>query len=123
MRKIKFRAWDEALKKMDYSRLNAITFDGRIFYGNADFTDYKYIIMQYTGLKDRNDVEIFEGDIVKTASGDIQEVGYYHEGFEGGSFIGFMCKSKKKLDFMAMSSKDEVIGNIHENPELLKVPQ
>ena len=53
MREIKFRAWDKDLLKM-YSKWTVIPDDDR-----------SHILMQYTGLKDKNGVEIYEGDILK----------------------------------------------------------
>jgi len=62
MREIKFRAWDKDLHKM-YNKWTVIPDDDR-----------SHILMQYTGLKDKNGKEIYEGDIVKHKNGKNYEV-------------------------------------------------
>lgn len=80
----------------------------------------KYVLMQSTGLKDKNGVEIFEGDIVKTLGADL-EVTFSTIKFEEGAF----CVDYKDLgtEFVFLYFVDsplEVIGNIYENSELLE---
>lgn len=71
-------------------------------------------LMQYTGLKDKNGVEIYEGDIVRHATDE----GVYKIIFEDG---GFYVKNLFEYDFQTINEYPlEVIGNIYENPELLK---
>lgn len=71
-------------------------------------------IMQYTGLKDKNDKEIYEGDIVKHATDE----GVYKVIFEDG---GFYVKNLFEYDFQTINEYPlEVIGNIYENPELME---
>lgn len=92
-------------------------------YGNKSF-NYKDIeLMQYTGLKDKNGKEIYEGDIVSfnlksDNEGQPNIIGYieYQTTFSGYKIMSF--KGSFALDY---NIKDiEVIGNIYENSELLK---
>lgn len=72
-------------------------------------------LMQFTGLKDKNDIEIYEGDILNH-NGDLWVVRYSEE---DGMFILYYDNIIE--NFSNMNSKWlEVIGNIYENPELLK---
>ena len=71
---------------------------------------------QYTGLKDKNGTEIFEGDIVQNIYGDIFTVGYYGEHWYG--YV--LTTSDGCVDHLYEYDEYEVIGNIHDNPELLE---
>lgn len=77
-------------------------------------------IMQYTGLKDKNEKEIYEGDILFESFGER----YYKVVFENASFRAeaegdFEEYSLDLIDVVAQGC--EVVGNIYENPELLGV--
>lgn len=129
MREIKFRAWDKEFLKWSDTPLD---------YKIADingYTDYEWC--QYTGLKDKNEIEIYEGDIDQAENGDksvivfLLKVGtycvmpmdiylnndYQNEAFFPDFIYGFgydlffdNCTPEKYLN---------IIGNIYENPGLL----
>lgn len=132
MRTIKFRAWDTTAKAMilDYK----IGFlEGTYSYSiNDEFTNEEYVFMQYTGLKDQNGKEIYEGDILVPTNKEMRSIVKFGEAtvgddFHEQTFVGWYLENKNGAvdelnDFEVNSEyrKMEVIGNIHENPELLQ---
>ena len=129
-REIKFRAFDKSNKKMYYKGFwvnckypnsdGDICFDPKVFkpgYYNA--LDIE--VMQFTGLKDKNGKEIFEGNIIK---GDYFLSDYYEfiTGYVNYSEIDALFDVIKNsgLNYpMYRIDNSEIIGNIYENPELL----
>ncbi|HEW2912608.1 TPA: hypothetical protein V0R15_002113 [Streptococcus pneumoniae] len=83
-----------------------------------DFDDIE--LMQSTGLKDKNEKEVFVGDIIKCTKGCPHEV--YLEKEYGGTYIGGMpaVYLKGLLSGYVWTEDEEIIGNIYENPELLE---
>lgn len=126
MREIKFRAWDKALKSWtNYS----IDDDLLMFYDKhaecweTDQEGERFILCQYTGLKDNEDREIYEGDIVKAIS-FARWIGVVKYSDENQAFIFDDLDKKyrgKSTVFMNQFNDGfEILGNIYENPELLK---
>lgn len=124
----KFRAWDTTNKEM-FKDTFAITESGQVVIVDQSSVfvspDYVFVenlvIMQSTGLFDRNGKEVFVGDIVKCTRGCHHEV--YLEKEYGGTFIGGMPAVYLKgiKEGYAWTEAEEIIGNIYENPELLEV--
>jgi uncharacterized phage protein (TIGR01671 family) len=121
---IKFRAWSKLASRMYI--VNGLYFDrGMVQYANNDnairFIKLENIIlMQSTGLKDKNGKEVFVGDIIKCTRGCPHEV--YLEKEYGGTYIGGMPAIYLKgiREGYAWTEHEEILGNIYENPELLE---
>ena len=118
MRKIKFRAWDIKSGACDceicIGKANGA--DSYITYlglGETEIIDDTIIVEQYTGLKDKNGVEIYEGDIMSLGDNENRYVVKY-------KLNGFILESDHvDFDESAYFIERKVIGNIHENKELL----
>lgn len=136
MRKIKFRAWDVLENKMEHGV--SLLGEAIIFKHSYDeISEYleldEYIevadpdwwkVMQSTGLKDKNGVEIYEGDIIGADLGD--EYFYAIVKHGGWCWYGDMIFANDIIDFddigdeNDMSADCDVLGNIYENPKLLE---
>ena len=119
MREYKFRAWDNYHQEMiNWEQYKTeLVSDDFVEHGKGPLT-----IMQYTGLKDINGKEIYEGDIVKNTTqqsylGQTYEV-TWNENWACYQLMdnGLTSNIPLSQDFMSY----EVIGNIYENPELIK---
>lgn len=131
MRELKFRMYDSQLLKMSHRPL--LPYDNE----HPDIT-----VMQFTGLKDRKGIDIYEGDIIKFVGGTCSSLSMNHYGksYSIGAILkvsnllsGFTLQDIKSnmdapnlvgnvsnYDFWNHQRSLEVVGNIHENPELLK---
>jgi len=128
MREIKFRAWNKIFKVMgDVSVLEWYKNSSIFAYIRANnsvsgfqtdaTTVDEIVLMQYTGLKDKNGEEIYEGDILKVIVGNKYE--YMEVYFKDGCF-GWGKEHNGIYSFDPLDLEDiEVIGNIYENKELL----
>lgn len=146
MREIKFRVWDKKEKKIynitegsafgiDYEvgiwkngwELCSISVKGKVVVcgqqeamGNAQMQRDDGELMQYTGLKDKNGKEIYEGDILQ----DIGNHEFRYEVLWGLYEWRMALNGKMQTSILRHSDQShyefEVIGNIYENPELLK---
>lgn len=124
----KFRAWDSSKKEM-FTDTFAITESGQVVVVEQEFVtsipDYVFvdylIVMQSTGLKDKNGNEVFVGDIIKCTRGCPHEV--YLEKEYGGTYVGGMPAIYLKgiREGYAWTGAEEILGNIYENPELLEL--
>lgn len=131
----KFRVWDKEADTMH--DVTSIWFDrnneqyklGHVSFPSQETVDTifdNFELMQSTGLKDKNGVEIFEGDVVKVSNHPFQKK-EDSPGIEidGNYFINWSEHSLTWLagDLLLYQLKPyiEVIGNIYENPELLEV--
>ena len=109
MREIKFRAWNHEHRSMVYFDLHDCNYD-----------DIAHMpLMRFTGLRDENGKEIFEGDLVTIGADkecDPVQISSYIDG-EGFGHFGWNAGGFSMDSGMSI----EIVGNIYENPELFKV--
>ncbi len=129
MREIKFRAWSLERNSMIYPDNNG-WYDGVFRHENGHLQtvqlatvvkDKRLVALQYTGLKDKNGREIYEGDVVK---GHYYAYGKARRFIGEVKFIGVAFKVVGVKQYRGMHQELDrlyaTIGNIYENPELLE---
>ena len=124
-----FRAWDTVMRDWALAGMNEVTGhffvtgekDGRFTLDSFDSEGGRFVVMQSTGLTDKNGVEIFEGDILR----------FLHQGSKVCPDAAveykvmsarFVCRGMAHNDRLDRNETGyyTIIGNIHENPELLE---
>lgn len=126
----RYRAWDKDFKTMyEADDIVYIDFEEKqicvktLFFERASRYDFNDIVlMQSTGLTDKNGKEIFEGDVVKMAKNVYSEPTYYEVVRHRGG--AYRLESKQYGCELWLRHTDcEIAGNIYENPELVEVGQ
>ena len=121
-RPIKFRVWDKRETK-GMSTKNML-YDAQLHHFWQDFVDYPgYELMQYTGLTDKNGKEIFEGDIIIDTQKQKYEIIFDENHARYDLKVCGENKLREQTSYFTQIYEKkhiEVIGNIFENPELLK---
>ena len=123
MREMKFRAFLKSNQVM-YDVLTLDIIDKKALIENAEKQLKGYVnlqaieLMQYTGLKDKNGKEIYEGDII--SFGDNKGVVFYKRAKFKVKYRYYNCYCFDALSDVLYFNKVEVIGNVYENKELLK---
>ena len=125
MREIKFRVWDNIAKKYIDSRYVSISGLGLLHVAKRIIKNCFrpphtrknpwFIVEQFTGLRDKNGTEIYEGDILIDDTGEPIE--YWVVKFSDGGFVGECAGVAEPLFEL---TNLEIAGNIHKNPELLE---
>jgi hypothetical protein len=128
MREIKFRAWDKARNEFLSSGMillgvnpSRIPKNSPLYLDIVDGPDMwkaRFVLQQYTGLKDKTGREIYEGDIYEVEYFGWKAVVEWDE--DNARFLGFTIGAERKIVYVGREPQPvKIIGNIYENPELL----
>ena len=127
-REIKFKFWNKIARRFQPASKYAVDGEGKLvsydyemmaYDDPVEFSNTCIVAQQYTGLKDKNGIEIYEGDIVKATSDQYENENFVGKViFDEGCFLTWINKN----DIRGIWGEDdiEVIGNIFETPELLE---
>lgn len=134
MREIKVRAWYKPYKQM--CQVESLRFDGNgvytavlieeSFYDRRLVEADEIVIEQFTGLKDKNGTEIYEGDVIIQKPLSKNSIGWVGKIiFKEGAFMAEVYERGKIVMYLFLSEFNpektcEVIGNIHKDPELME---
>lgn len=130
-REIKFRVWDKLLQEMNYIDLCDLAegddywYDGETsiweVMNDATSEQRRYVIQQYTGLKDKNGKEIYDGDLIRYKNGGIEEIDEVFFDKEYGTFEIAFNRNKSNSATLGFwiadldeESSYEIIGNIYD---------
>lgn len=119
MREIKFRALTTYGNEFVYGDLNQkpIHYDCQIIEnGVVHHSVKRSSIGQFTGLKDKNGIDIYEDDVIHLGDSNIKYQVTFKNGYFGGKQIG----NESMIGLFFWLKNIEIIGNIYQNPELLK---
>ena len=126
MRTVKFRAWCRNMQEMiEVTDLHISEKNPWVKDGFGGFTK-NFELLQWTGLKDKNGIEIYEGDIVRPRRYKNTKTYNFPVVFKNGKFMfehklaGYQTLHESLKNGKRANNDFEVIGNIYENPELLK---
>ena len=127
-REIKFKFWNKIARRFQPASKYAVDGEGKLvsydyemmaYDDPVEFSNTCIVAQQYTGLKDKNGIEIYEGDFVKATSDQYENENFVGKViFDEGCFLTWINKN----DIRGIWGEDdiEVIGNIFENSELLE---
>lgn len=125
----RFRAWNKATKEMhEVDDIVSIDFEKKqicvktLFFEKVSYYDFDdVVLMQSTGLRDKNGKEIFEGDIIDSTDGFLTGVVEFREAL--GMFVSNLVEYNNFERLCNVASSRKIIGNIWEHPELAEVKQ